>query len=673
MRIIQYNLQMKDTPHMDPERIAQQTKEMGGNVAVINAVDSVVWYPSKAAKQIMNPFLPTGRDLLEELINAFHRCGIKVIARGAHLGFEEDTYYQHPEWVCRDPEGTPVMMANDRPGLWKRLYVPCPNSAFVQENARDVAKEIFTAYDFDGAFWWGHGMPCFCDTCKRCFREKMGYEMPSDPKLIPDGWDADLRRQDAILLKKTILETRNEEMPYFHYFWPIERFDSYENFTGVRPAENIEEKADITNTLLTEAQDVLSRGVRNLPEWNMGTLEMKLGSTIESFPPPVGIIHTCPGMDWRHANLPENEFLFWASQIPANGGSYWTAFTGFPDTITDKRMLRSVGLLNHMAQKCEADMRGAKTFAQVLLLSDGNLFNKGWAEALTAAHIEFDMLAHYQLSLARMEDYPLVIAPQKFKYLPGFGEIFQKYLDMGGHLIVEGTSSSELTEVKHLLGIEGDLCQSEEVSASYLRCEDAEINQYIGEVQLVPLKGRIGFSHPAAGTQTIASWVPQFAPPNWAGAPPERASLPAPKTRIPLVTRHTECRGEVLFVSYEASRLVLEYGLWDMYDLMRYYIDTMLGSAKKIQAELPRRVIMTVFEKEKKLLIHFVNGVGQRPLTETIPIYHIVVRIQLEGKKVKSVLSRIAEEALEYSQDGDVLTIRLCKLQIWDMVCIIFE
>ena len=56
-RIVQYNLQMKDTPLMDPEKIARETAEMGANVAVINAADSVVWYQTEVPYQKVNPHL----------------------------------------------------------------------------------------------------------------------------------------------------------------------------------------------------------------------------------------------------------------------------------------------------------------------------------------------------------------------------------------------------------------------------------------------------------------------------------------------------------------------------------------------------------------------------------------------------------------------------------------
>ena len=64
-RIVQYNLQMKDTAQMDPEKIARETEEMGANVAVINAADSVVWYQTKVPYQKINPYLPEGRAKVE--------------------------------------------------------------------------------------------------------------------------------------------------------------------------------------------------------------------------------------------------------------------------------------------------------------------------------------------------------------------------------------------------------------------------------------------------------------------------------------------------------------------------------------------------------------------------------------------------------------------------------
>ena len=675
LRIIQYNLQMKDTPRMDGEKIARETEEMGGNAVVINVADSVVWYMTAVRFQKINPYLPAGRDWLKDLIDAFHKRGIKVFARGAFMGFEEETYYQKPQWAKRRPDGSPVMLGNERPGQWYRLYSPCPNSGFVSESGFNVAAEAFRRYDLDGAFWLNASSVtagnCWCDNCKKLYLETYGKEMPDDPAQLDPKWDAGLRKKMSIQAMKAILKVK-PDMPYLHYFWPFE-LDIGVGFK--EPADNIDEIALQGNTLCTEAQDVLSLGTLRLPEWNTPALRMKMGRTIENFPPPVGIIHTCPGMDWRHTCMPEAEFMYWAAQVPANGGSYWTTFTGFADTIADKRMLKTIGTLNHMTQKIEDDMLRAKSDCQVMLLSDGGIYVQGWAEALMCAHIDFDMLAHYQLSLERIRRYPVVIVPKNFKYPSNASEIFTAYVEQGGKLIVEGTNELPLAPVRDLLGVEGTIVCSEDLEATYLRLEEeaAGIQEKIGACQLVPLRGKVGYCDPAPESRVLATWVPPFSSAATAGFPPERASLPKERTNIPLcvVSRHGQ--GQVMFLPYEPSRLIREYGIRDMFTMMDGYVSYMLGEDRKITVQAPSRVMVTVFKGENTHMLHFVNGIGQRPLQDTIPCFDLSVTIRTEGRTARSVTSRIAGEPVTFSQEGDILRIELPRLKVWDMLLVRYE
>ena len=670
LRMVQYNLQMKDTPIMDAERIARETEEMGGNAVIINVSDSVVWYQTAIRYQKVNPWLPKDRDLLEELIEAFHKRGIKVFARGAFMGFEEETYYQRPDWVQRNPDGSPVMLGNDRPGEWFRLYRPCPNSGFTGEGGGlDVGIEAFSKYDFDGAFWIGaSAVNCWCDNCRKLYFEKYHVDMPDDPAELVPGWNYEYSKKLAIHFKNKMMKVK-PDMPYLRYYWPFD-LDIGAGFT--QPADNIEDKAQEGNTLCTEAQDVLSLGVKKLPEWNTPSLRMKMGRTIESFPPPVGIIHTCPGMDWRHTCMPEAEFMYWASQIPANGGSYWTTFTGFADTIPDKRMLRTIGKLNRMTGKIEDDMMGAKSDCQIMLLSDGGIYVQGWAEALTCSHIDFDMLAQYQLTYEKIKNYPVVIVPKNFQYKSTFEEVFWKYVNDGGHLIVEGTAELALRFVKKLLGVEGNIVCSEDMVATYLRIEptDAGIQEKIGECELTPLKGKVGFCHPAPGSKVLATWVPAFSSVASAGSPPERASLPKSHTNIPLCTVSEHGAGKVMFLSYEPSRLVREYGLKDMFTMIEGYVDYMLGEKRQVTIKAPSRVITTTFKRENTQMIHLINGIGQRPLQDTIPCYGLKVYVKLGGRQVESVESRIAGVEVHFAVADDTLTIMLPKLEVWDMVLI---
>lgn len=672
LRIVQYNLQTKDTPLMDAAKIARETEMMKGNAVVINVADSVVWYRTAAPHHKINEFLPEDRDILEEIVNECHKRDIKVFARGTFLCMEEEVYYQKPQWALRRTDGSPVTLGNDRPGLWHTLYRCCPNSGFSNESGMNVMMEAFGKYDLDGAFimMGSFGPECWCDVCKRKYREKYGKPMPEEKSLFESDWLISQAKDTHLALKDTLLKMK-PDMPYLRYYWP---FDLDIGIGTTLPADNIESMSEEGNTLCTEAQDVLSMGAQNLPEWNAPALRMKMGRTVEDFPPPVGIIHTCPGMDWRHACMPEAEFLYWAAQIPANGGSYWTTFTGFSDTISDKRMLRTVGAFNAMTEKITGDMEGAKSVCEVMLLSDGGIYVQGWAEALMCAHIDFDMLAHYQLNYDRIKKYPVVIVPKGFKYPEGSRDIFEKYVAGGGKLIAEGTTDAELAEVKGLLGVRDTIVCSEDLETTYLQIEPAgqEIQDKIGEAGLIPLRGKVGFCEPREGTKVLATWVPPFATVATAGMPPERASLPIAHTDLPLCMVSDYKKGKVMFIPYEPSRLIREYALDDMFTMIRGYVEYMLGDDKKIALYAPKRIILSVFGKEDVLMLHLVNGIGQRPLQDTVPCYHIKAEIKLSGRKVKTVVSRIAQCGVDFTVDGDLLSVNLERLDTWDMLLIKF-
>ena len=670
MRMVQYNLQNKDTPLMDAAKIAQETLDMGADVAVVNVTGGgAAYYRSDVPMHDAHGFLPEGRDVLKELIDECHARGIKVVARWMLSAFEEDVYYKRPQWARRNPDGSPVMLGNDRPGLWKRLYAACPNSGFqLDEVGVPAFRETLERYDVDGVFGVGgfSGM-CWCDTCKKLYRERYGREMPSEAKLVEREFHIGYMA-DQLAKYRVVMDELMPGKPFIRYYWP---FDLDLGFEWARiPADNIDFNARQCNVLCTEAQDVLSLGIKKLPEWATPALRMKMGRTIKDFAPPVGIIHACPGMDWRHACLPRAEFLYWAAQIPANGGSYWTTFTGFNDTVTDKRFIGTVEQFNRMTEKIVGDMQGAESAVETLLLSDGGAHVQGWAEALFTQHIDFDMLAHYQFCYDRIKGYKVVIAPKGFQYPEGAAEVLERYAQSGGRLIVEGTGEKALEPVARILGIRDQVVESEQQAAAYILIEPGadDIAEKMGDCGYLPLRGRVGFYTPSEDVRALLTWVPPFCPPEFAGLPPERASLPVSRTDVPLCAERKLGEGTVTFISFELSMLVREYGLSDHYDLMGGIVERALGEDRTFSLDAPRRVMMTAFKKGNLRMAHLVNGVGARPLTDTVPCHDLVLKMKLNGAKVLSALSQIAGVPLETCVSGDTLEVKIPRLDAWDMI-----
>lgn len=669
LRIIQFNLQVKDAPLMDADKIVRECKELGGNAMTINAGGIAAWYPSKVRFHHVNEYMAEGRDILYELIEASHARDIKIMARIDFAMAEDYIYHQNPQWFVRDPDGSPISKGNDRPGLWRKLYLTCINGGYQNESVGLVVmNEILDKYDVDGIFWnGGYSKPCWCGICQDKYMNKYGKPLPKAISEFEPDW---LSSCNTECTRKywDLMRTKAPDKLFTRYYFPF-KIDYGGN---VRlPADNINERSQTGNMLCTEAQDVLSHGKNNLPEWSEPAIRMKMGRTLAGFPSPIGIIHTSPGLDWRHVGLPVPEFLFWSAQIIANGGNHWTSLTGFCDTMEDKRILGGVSHLNGMIQQVEEDMHEATCASQVLLLCDDGTYVQGWADGLISNHIEFDMMAHYQFDLEKMRQYPVAIIPKGFAFPEGSGSLIEEYVAGGGHLIVEGTSGSELRPVLHLLGIEGPIVCSEPLVAAYLRMEPAgnDLRTQLGETALVPLRGKIGFSVPKPGTEVYATWVPPFAPADSVGAPPERASLPAAKTEVPLCTVSKFKQGKVMFLSYEPGRLFKEYGLVDFSRLIGAYADIMLGERKRLKVEAPQGVQVSVFRKDNLIMLHFINGVGHRPLKENVPCHNIRFSLKLEpDQQVEDVTARISNQPVSYQVGKGVLTAELGILEVWEMI-----
>ena len=70
LRIVQYNLQIKDTDKMVPEEIAESLERLCANAVVLNVGGIYAWYPSRVKYHHINEYLPAERPLLKEIIES---------------------------------------------------------------------------------------------------------------------------------------------------------------------------------------------------------------------------------------------------------------------------------------------------------------------------------------------------------------------------------------------------------------------------------------------------------------------------------------------------------------------------------------------------------------------------------------------------------------------------
>lgn len=525
LRVLQTNLQIRDTPQMDPEKIARETEELGANTLVMNAGGIYAWYPSKIPFHHINEYLPKGRDLFSEIIEACHKRDIRVVARFDFSKAEDKTYQLHPEWFVRYADGSTRRYGKERPGDWSLLVTTCLNAGYRNEDvAIPVVKEVLSMYPIDGIFFNApHYEFCCCDECRRKYEEHYGVAMPDFPQYgedspglpegLPTDWPSFCLKENMEKMYRMVKETA-PEVPVILYY-------------NGHQSDHLADRVATADMICTESQDVLSRGQKNIPQFWHPAISMKMGRTLENYPSPFGIIHSCPGMDWRHTGLPTAEYEFWMSQIPANGGMIWHSVTGFCDTITDKRILKSVAKVDHQIQKIEEAMDGAQMAAEILLVWEGTA--QGYAEAMIRKQIPFGIICPDQITLPALQKYRVVILPQGFTEDEKLADVLEKYVSGGGCLIKEcGRPAAQMMSV---LGIERILYESPYLAASYLRFEGRQLQKGLESTELLPHRGKTWYILPKDGAQTLATLVPPFAPLDAVGSPPERASLLCPSNR----------------------------------------------------------------------------------------------------------------------------------------------
>lgn len=670
MRVLQYNLQVQDTPGMIPDKIAEETVDLGANVAVINVGGIYAWYHSKVPFHHVNEFLPETRDLLREMIDSFHKRNIRFVARFDFSIAEDKAYLHHPEWFSRTPDMKPIYRGEKRMGEWSLLLNTCALGGYRNEAvAVPALREVLQKYDVDGIFLNApHATACFCDRCRERYRETYGQEMPEDALLLEPDWLSRCMKENIGHMYDAIRSVR-KDIPLILYYTPL---------TGVSKSfgrfdrDNIYDRYATADLICTESQDVLSHGAGHIPPDIHPVIAMKSGQLENREKVPFGIIHSCPGMDWRHVGMPETEYLPWMAQVPASGGILWHSVTGYGDTITDKRVLKAVRNINHRVMKAEPYMSDVRYFSQIGLLWNGSETACAWADILTKDHFQYDLIQDYLVRPELLKKYKAILVPDQYELTDPVMRCLTEYAGSGGKVILESTRSDLCARYYKDLGIQNQTSRSEKLVASYLFFEKGgEALRKGMDTDRIELRGQVVYAHPQPETSVKATLIPPFAPYEVVGAPPERASIPVKHTDIPMILTHGMGQGSITAVLFPLGMLALEYQLRDHYDLAENLLDEALGEEKQLWVKAPHGVQATAYCREHEILIHLVNEVGKRPLLDQIPVSGIELVLKPDREQTVCGAWSVIEEQpvrVEYREEERAVHIILEQLDIWDMI-----
>jgi hypothetical protein len=153
---------------------------------VLNAGGIYAYYPTKVPYHYRAPLLGD-HDLFGDLCKAAHEDGLVVFARMDSGTVPSEAFYNaHPDWFSLNAEGKPFITDG--------RYRTCVNGPYYNEHIPAILTEIANMYHPEGFTdnsWAGLGIntPCYCENCKKSFRDKTGKEIPKK------NWDDQVFRQ----------------------------------------------------------------------------------------------------------------------------------------------------------------------------------------------------------------------------------------------------------------------------------------------------------------------------------------------------------------------------------------------------------------------------------------------------------------------------------------------
>ena len=640
----QTNITEKDPPGYDIPWWRKHWKETGIGGVIINAGGIVAYYPSRIPLHRQAQFLE-GRDLFGELCKAAHEDGLAVFARMDSNRAHEEFYRTHPDWFAIDREGKPYRAGD--------LYVTCINSPYYNEHIPAILTEVSEMYrpeGFTDNSWSGLGRDsiCYCENCRKSFREKTGAELPYE-KNWNDAvyrkwikWSYNRRIEIWEMNNRTTRQAGGETC-----IWSGMNSGSVSNQSrSFRDIREISKRAEII-MLDSQARSDMGGFQQNADTGKL--LHGVLGWN--KLIPESMAMYQAGRPTFRLAAKPVTEARMWMIEGIAGGIQPWWHYVSA--SHEDRRIYKTPAALFNWHKANEHYLINRKPFATIgLIWSQENtdfygredseivteLPYRGISQALIRARIPYIPVNINDIE-KEATNLSALILPDIGSLSPKQADDIRNYVNKGGGLFATGDTSlydewgdtledyrlSDLFNA-HTLKREnaGRRKSSSESLHTYLRLipemrslfdgPRANIKTPAGTTRHPALKGFdetdiISFGGAlnkikAGQTATVLmTFIPEF--PVY---PPETAWMREPVTDIPgLIVSEETGKGRVAFMPADIDRQYAKFNLPDHGNLIANIVRWVSDENIPIKVECRGMVDINMYRQSGRLIIHIVN------------------------------------------------------------------
>ena len=695
----QTNITEKDPAHYDIAWWRNYWKETQTEGVIINAGGIVAYYPSKVPLHRQAQYLE-GRDLFGDLCRAAQEDGLVVFARMDSNRAHEEFYKAHPDWFAIDGKGNPYKAGE--------LFVTCVNSPYYNEHIPSILTEISNRYHPEGFTdnsWSGLGRDsiCYCENCKKNFREKSGHEIPLvknwDDQVYREWirWNYDRRLEIWDLNNRTTKSAGGPDC-----IWSGMNGSSISGQSkSFRDYKEICKRADII-MLDSQARSDADGFQQNA---DSGKLIHGLLGWDKLIPESMAQ-YQMGRPTFRLASKPVAEARMWMIEGMAGGIQPWWHFVGA--SHEDRRIYHTAVPVFRWHKTNEEFLINRKPVATVgVVWSQQNMDFYGRDE--TELMVELPWRGITQALIRARIPYVPVHADHIDRdaknltalVLPNLGLMtdsqiaaVKRFVSGGGGLLATGESSlydengNRLSDyaLGDLFGAHLENQQSGNSVAplrkragdtyhTYLRLTPELRRNFDGpntgtepaptgmrhqvlkgfdETDIISFGGQLDSLRTDSGAEVLMTFIPQF--PIY---PPETAWMREPKTNIPgLVLNTNSGGGNVAYLPADIDRQFGRYNLPDHGNLLANLIRWAAKDNIPLVVESAGLIDCNLYQQSGRLVLHLVNltsaGTWRQPTDENIPVGPVKVRVKLpedvRGNKLKLLVS--GENVFNSSEKG---------------------
>jgi hypothetical protein len=701
MRWAQLTLVEDDPGKFDPQFWLDYFKRTRSDAVCLSAGGCVAYYPTKIPGHHRSAWLGE-RDVFGELVAGCRKLGMVVIARTDPHATYDDVQAAHPDWIAVDAAGKPR-----RHWASPEMWVTCGLGPYNFEFMTEVKQEIMGRYRVDAIFinrWDGSGM-CYCEHCRKNFREASGHELPrtSDPQdparrayivwhqqRLFDLW----RRWDTAVRK---LNPDSCVIP--------------NTGGGATSALDMRRIGELAPTLIADRQ---ARRSLTAP-WANGKNGKEFRATMGR-KPIVGIFSV--GVEepyrWKDSVQSEAEIRLWVADGVANDLRPW--FTKFSGVLHDDRWLKPVEDLYRRYARWEKYLRNERPLARVgLVYSQQTAWyhnaraedhTLGWYQALIEARVPFEMVHDRLLDAAHLGSFKTLILPNIAALSESQCAQFRAFVESGGGLIASyETSLYDEWGVKRkdfglasLFGVTFKGRTEGPMQNSYLRLETDPVTgkrhpllagledapRIINGVRRVEVEATRPFPNP-----------PLTLIPSYPDLPMEKVYPRVLKTDAPQVflsdvaadvrrltienqkaeSGNQKANGRVVYFPWDIDRTFWEVLSMDHLKLLRNAVTWATNEEPLVTVTGPGVLDVTLWQQKNSMTVHLVNLTNpmmmKGPIRELIPVGQQKVRIRLpDGLRAKTVRLLAADKAPRVERSGQHLIVTVPSILDHEVVAV---